>query len=87
MTGKLNVGLTDTKILQKKVLTKVGDPGAGVSLVLRGVLLRQLPEEGVCVQERNVPHLHPCYGHSVHAPRSCDAVQAVSLLLMGARKT
>ena len=40
--------------------TKVGDARTGVGLVLQGVLLRQLPEQGVRVQKRNVSDLqHP----------------------------
>ena len=39
--------------------TKVGDACPGVGLVLQGVLLRQLPEQGVCVQEHNVSDLQP----------------------------
>ena len=40
--------------------TEVGDARTGVGLVLQGVLLRQLPEQCVCVQERNIPDLqHP----------------------------
>ena len=41
------------------VPTEIGDPRTGVSLILHGVLLCQLPKEGVGVQEGNVPHLHP----------------------------
>ena len=37
--------------------TKVGDACPGVGLVLQGVLLSQLPEQGVRVQECNVPDL------------------------------
>ena len=38
--------------------TKVWDASAGVSLVLHGVLLRQLPEQSVRIQECDVSHLH-----------------------------
>ena len=50
--------------------TEVGDACPGMGLVLQGVLLGQLPEQGVCVQKRNVSDLQ----HSDSAGTKIGAV-------------